>query len=67
VTAAGVGRGRDTQKRRLRAWRLRGEPVRTRPQEPPPAREAVILDAHRAGVLVLGGGSPAAAGGDGDE
>jgi len=45
----------ETRRRRLRAWRMRGQPQKPRRQDPPGPREAAVLAAHDAGVLVLGG------------
>ena len=47
---------RRTRERRLRAWDLRGQPETPR-REPAVPREAAVLAAHRAGDLVLGGGT----------
>jgi excisionase family DNA binding protein len=56
---AAAGPGED-QERHLRAWRLAGQPESPQPQEPPRPREEVVLAAHRAGALVLGGDFAAA-------
>jgi hypothetical protein len=55
VSPARAREDRDARQRRLRAWRLRGEPDKPRRREGRTVLEAKVLMAHHSGDLVLGG------------
>ena len=58
MTALRRPRGQRERERRLRAWRLLGEPGKPPRREGRTVTEARVLLAHHSGDLVLGGERP---------